>query len=88
MQILLNMEELTIGVLKQISEDKVLSITGKIVGGCSLEIYFTQFFWIDKAQSISFPLNLLFLIVTILVSAIILHNISELILKYVKKLKD
>lgn len=57
---------------------------GKLVGlvsMCSLEIYYVQFIWIDWLKVLVFPVNLIVLTAGIVVTAYILHRISNWIVK-------
>ena len=57
----------------------------KIISSCTIEILYTQFIWINIAKDIVFPLNLLFLVVSISISSYILHKISDFIYKPIAK---
>lgn len=52
-----------------------------LISACSLEVYYTQFLWIDKFKGIVFPLNLLMLSAAIVFSACLVHRLSGFILQ-------
>lgn len=56
------------------------SILGKIVvivSKCSLEIYYVQFIWVKNLKDIMFPLNLVLLVIAIVLTAWLLHMVSN-----------
>jgi hypothetical protein len=57
-----------------------------IISACSLEIYYTQFFWISKLKEMVFPLNLVALFIMIMLTAYIVHVISNWIIKKINNL--
>lgn len=65
--------------LVKFSETRLWNLI-KIVSQCSLEIYYIQFLWIHLLKDVAFPVNLLLLIIAIVLSAYIIHLISEWII--------
>ena len=56
-----------------------------IISVCSLEIYYIQFVWIRCFKGIVFPINLIALVFSIVVSAWIVHVLSDFIYSKLKK---
>ncbi len=52
-----------------------------LISACSLEVYYTQFLWIDPLKGIVFPLNLLTLCAAIAAASYLVHSFSGLILR-------
>lgn len=49
----------------------------------SFEFYIVQFLWIDIAKGLSFPVNIVFVLVMVIFSALILKAVSDLIEKFI-----
>lgn len=57
-----------------------------VVSKCSLEVYYVQFFLISKLKNITFPINFVVLFIAIVVSAYVVHLLSDTIIN-IKRIK-
>ena len=56
-----------------------------LISACSLEIYYVQFLWIHALKDMIFPLNLIALVITITVTAYIVHRLSNCVIEKIMK---